>query len=142
MIKFHINGVFRKVIIDDLLPVDGYLGLLCSYSSNEDEFWVSLLEKAYLKLMGGYDFPGSNSSIDLQALTGWIPDRIDLDGSNKNFDGIKTMKNLAEKFNSGHVLITVATGDLTDEQTERCGLVNNHAYALLDIRFVQVLNEF
>lgn len=137
MIKFHVNGVFRKVIIDDLLPVDGYMGLLCSYSSLEDEFWVSLLEKAYLKLMGGYDFPGSNSSIDLNALTGWIPDRIDLD-KNGTFDGLKTMKNLGDKFNSGHVLITVATGDLTEELSERCGLVQNHAYALLDIRFVQV----
>lgn len=136
MIKLHVNGVFRKVIIDDLLPVDQYMGLLCSYSSNEDEFWVSLLEKAYLKLMGGtYSFPGSNSSIDLNALTGWIPDRIDLD--NGSFDGIKTMRNLAEKFTAGRALITVATGDLSDELSDRCGLVNNHAYALLDIRFVQ-----
>lgn len=86
--------------------------------------------------MGGYNFPGSNSSIDLNAITGWIPDRIDLD--TEAFDGERTLKNLAEKFNTGHVLITVATGDLTNEQTERCGLVNNHAYALLDIRFVQV----
>ena len=97
---------------------------------------MSLLEKAYLKLMGGYDFPGSNSSIDLNALTGWIPDRIDMDSG--SFDGLKTMKNLGDKFNSGHVLITVATGDLSNEQSERCGLVQNHAYALLDIRFVQV----
>jgi len=141
MIKLFINGVYRKVIIDDLLPADCYMGLLCSYSSNSNEYWISLLEKAYLKVMGGYDFPGSNSSIDLQALTGWIPDRIDLDDKSnekgKSFDGAKTMKNLSDKFHSGHVLITVATGDLTDEQSERTGLVPSHAYALLNIRLVQ-----
>ena len=52
------------------------------------------------------------------------------------------MKNLGDKFNSGHVLMTVATGDLSGEQSERCGLVQNHAYALLDIRFVQVGLDF
>lgn len=24
--------------------------LLCSYSSNHDEFWISLIEKAYIKV--------------------------------------------------------------------------------------------
>ena len=39
-----------QVEIDDRLPVSRSGELLCSHSSNRDEFWVSIIEKAYMKV--------------------------------------------------------------------------------------------
>ncbi|KAG8197420.1 hypothetical protein JTE90_014905 [Oedothorax gibbosus] len=136
MIKMHFNGVQRKILIDDYLPLGSQGELLCSFSSNKNEFWISLLEKAYMKVMGGYDFPGSNSSIDLHALTGWIPDRISIDVSDPTFAKDKIFNMLVEKHSKGDVLMTVATGELSTEEADRAGLVPTHAYAMLDIREV------
>ncbi|XP_031759165.1 calpain-7 isoform X4 [Xenopus tropicalis] len=148
MVKLHINGVPRKVIIDDFLPVDHSGELLCSYSNNKNELWVSLIEKAYMKVMGGYDFPGSNSNIDLHALTGWIPERIAMHSDNQAFDKESTFRMLYQRFHKGDVLITTATGVMTEEEGEKRGLVPTHAYAVLDIReykslrFLQLKNPW
>lgn len=132
-VKLHVNGIARKVIIDDYIPVGRYNQLLCSYSSNKSEFWVSLMEKAYMKLMGGYDFPGSNSNIDCYALTGWIPERITLRPNDPDFDSNGVFNRLKEGLNEGRCLITVATGELSDAECDRTGLVSTHAFAVLNL---------
>ncbi|CAH1973048.1 unnamed protein product [Acanthoscelides obtectus] len=137
MIKLHINGVARKVIIDDSLPIDRFGRLLCSYSSNKNEFWVSFLEKAYMKVMGGYDFPGSNSNIDLHALTGWIPERVAIRLKEPDFNKESLFNTLETRMEKGDVLVTVATGDLSDYESERSGLVPTHAYAVMDVQTVE-----
>jgi calpain-7 len=50
MVRLWANGVPRKVVVDDLLPVDKHKRLLCSCSSDRTELWVSVIEKAYLKV--------------------------------------------------------------------------------------------
>jgi calpain-7 len=64
------------------LPINTWGDYLCAYSSR-GKLWVSLIEKAYLKLHGGYEFMGSNSSRDLYTLTGWLPEKIHIRDEDK-----------------------------------------------------------
>ena len=79
----------------------------CSHSSHAEELWVSILEKAYMKVNGGYDFPGSNSGIDMHALTGWVPEQLRTDSGDFKRDRLWQRMTSASKF--GDCLITVAT---------------------------------
>lgn len=136
MVQLYVNGIKRKVVIDDYLPVNEGGKLLCSMSKNPNEFWISLIEKAYMKVMGGYDFPGSSSNIDMYALTGWIPERSPLKSSDPDvhIDNDLVFNKLLSRYHQGHCLITVSTGKLSNEEQERTGLVELHAYAVLDLR--------
>ncbi|KAL1663360.1 hypothetical protein GGF50DRAFT_57083, partial [Schizophyllum commune] len=117
-LKLLFNGCWRRVIIDDKLPrhapTNRLICLSCISTSNRVQraefelLWPSILEKGYMKLMGGYDFPGSNSSVDLYALTGWIPEQIDI--HSPHFIQERTWNRLKKGFDSGDCLITLGTG--------------------------------
>lgn len=80
--RLHFNGCFRKVVVDDRLPSSNTTRSLHVIDRNNPQLlWPALIEKAYLKVRGGYDFPGSNSGTDLWVLTGWIPEQVFLQRS-------------------------------------------------------------
>ncbi|OTF78253.1 hypothetical protein BLA29_012635 [Euroglyphus maynei] len=43
---------------------------------------------------------------------------------------------ISQRYNAGEALITFATGDISDFESERTGLVSTHAYAMLDVKNV------
>ena len=47
-----------------------------------------------------------------------------------------------QRFNKGDVLVTTSTGEMSDEDAERAGLVSSHAYAMLDLREVNGVKFF
>ncbi|PLW52836.1 hypothetical protein PCANC_08902 [Puccinia coronata f. sp. avenae] len=57
-------------VVDDQVPISTTGSSMCAKSRRGFYFWP---EKA---VVGGYNFVGSNSSVDLHALTGWTPETI------------------------------------------------------------------
>ncbi|CDR35970.1 RHTO0S01e11254g1_1 [Rhodotorula toruloides] len=129
--RLLVNGVWRSIPIDDKLPVtaDGRPSFACT--RQRDQLWPALVEKAYLTVMGGYDFAGSNSANDLYALSGWIPEYISLQSS---FRSEKTWIRLRDGFQAGKCVLTVGTGKTTDAALVKAGLVPSHNYAVIDVR--------
>ncbi|KAI9596505.1 hypothetical protein BDF19DRAFT_412595 [Syncephalis fuscata] len=63
--QFYRLGRWVEVVVDDLLPYDTINGrLLFARSTDPNEFWVSLVEKAYAKLLGSYDVLDAGSAAD------------------------------------------------------------------------------
>lgn len=136
ILRLNFNGCFRKVWLDDHLPVSINNRLLHVIDRNNPRLlWPALLEKAYLQIRGGYDFPGSNSGTDLWILTGWLPEQVFLHYDTDDPD--ETWKRMHDGFKEGTVLITIGTGDLSKTVEDGLGLIGHHDYAILDLKEAQ-----
>lgn len=80
IVKLFFNGIPRRVTIDHRILVSSQKQPLCTYSHNIGELWPILLEKAFLKVHGGYSYDGGNGGQDTYSITGWIPENMLLDG--------------------------------------------------------------
>lgn len=139
--RLNFNGCWRKVVIDDRLPVSKSTRMLHVVDRNNPSLlWPALLEKAYLKVRGGYDFPGSSSCTDLWTILGWIPEQIHLQGVEIVPDELWTRLSKASGY--GDVLMTVGTGNMSRRTEKELGLESQHDYAVVDLRTYGTERQF
>lgn len=66
-------------------------------------------------------------------MTGWVPERVAIRPNDPTFNKQSLFDTLETRLSNGDVLLTVATGELSDELADRTGLVPTHAYAVMNV---------
>lgn len=74
----------------------------------------------------------------MHALTGWIPEITLIQAEDPNFNSGDLFERLRNGLSQGICMITLSIKELPDEEAQRAGLVANHAYAVLDLREIDV----
>ena len=144
--RFFKNGEWHYIIIDTFLPFSKESKkFLFSHNDNFEIFWVALLEKAYAKLHGNYEFINNLSFIDIiEDLTNGYVTKIDfLDKKNKElieskklFNYLMNFKNSKEKY----FLICLRKNKLTKNKNRmemgEYGILENFAHSILSLEDV------
>ncbi|XP_068686428.1 calpain-5-like [Montipora foliosa] len=137
--RFWRQGEWTEVVIDDLLPtIDGQL--LYVHSSQRNEFWGSLLEKAYAKLNGSYEaLEAGNIADALVDFTGGVCESTNLQetGFNSDEEGRLAYFNTMQKAMNERSLIgaSISVKNKADmERRTETGLVMGHAYGVTAIK--------
>uniref|UniRef100_UPI00358FBE07 calpain-5-like isoform X1 n=1 Tax=Myxine glutinosa TaxID=7769 RepID=UPI00358FBE07 len=141
-------GIFRfvfcrfgrrvEVVVDDRLPTTQGKLLYC-HSSDANEFWSALLEKAYAKLNGCYEaLDGGSVAEALVDFTAGVSERIRLARGDYATDVARRYRlysELQKAHKHGALLacyIEPALGEIGTQMP--CGLVKGHAYAVTAVR--------
>ncbi|XP_053139262.1 calpain-13 [Hemicordylus capensis] len=123
--RFWYFGEWVDVVIDDRLPFlsGSYLSV---HPRSKNEFWPSLLEKAYAKLRGSYrKLHGGYISEALVDFTGGVQASFDLHKPHSNLHEI--MKAAAK---SECLMGCTTPGDLTGSRVLKNGIITGHAYTV------------
>ncbi|KAM8921017.1 calpain-3 isoform 4-T4 [Pelodytes ibericus] len=136
--QFWRYGDWVDVVIDDCLPTFNNQ-LVFTKSSQRNEFWSALLEKAYAKLHGSYEaLKGGNTTEAMEDFTGGVTEFYEIKEAPK--DLFKIMK---KAFDRGS-LIGCSIDAIVPAQFETrmaSGLVKGHAYSVTGVEETQFKGE-
>uniref|UniRef100_A0A669PNS2 Calpain-3 n=1 Tax=Phasianus colchicus TaxID=9054 RepID=A0A669PNS2_PHACC len=125
--QFWRYGDWVDVIIDDCLPTYNNQ-LVFTKSSQRNEFWSALLEKAYAKLHGSYEaLKGGNTTEAMEDFTGGVTEFYEIKDAPK--DIYKIMKHAIAR---GSLMASSIDTIMPMQYETRmsCGLVKGHAYSV------------
>jgi len=131
-VRFWRFGDWVSVFIDDRLPVKNK-ELLYAACSDPEEFWVSLVEKAYAKLHGSYEAIERGQTLDaLVDLTAGIAEYRDLKEITDHSMAYSTM---LRAYEAGSYFTCSVKGNFTEVNEH--GLVRGHAYTITKVMRVK-----
>ncbi|XP_068084672.1 calpain-5 isoform X2 [Anabrus simplex] len=140
--RFWRFGKWIDVVIDDKLPVLD-TRLLTAHSVWSSEFWISLLEKAYVKLHGSYDaLAGGHLANALVDFTGGVSEIMDL--KSEDYRSLERQSLLfsvlATEMNHSSILCAsvVATNDTLRGLRTDIGLYIGHAYCVTSVKRIHL----
>lgn len=146
---FFYQGGWKLEMIDTRIPCIDSLPI---FAYTEDEYWVMLLEKAWAKLHKSYyNTIGGSTNDVLHYLTGNFSITYDLVNDNdvdEMYETGELWKTLIKQYNRGNfittgglkeTLIDTLDGEMDPNEIDNSvgGLVDNHAYSILDVKIVE-----
>ncbi|MQL72578.1 hypothetical protein Taro_004937 [Colocasia esculenta] len=137
-VRFCIQGEWVPVIVDDWIPCESPGKPAFATSRKGNELWVSILEKAYAKLHGSYEaLEGGLVQDALVDLTGGAGEEIDMRSGQAQIDlASGRLWSQLLRFKQEGFLLGAGSPSGSDVHVSSSGIVQGHAYSLLQIREV------
>ncbi|XP_072038054.1 calpain-A-like [Amphiura filiformis] len=137
--RFWRFGRWVEVVIDDRLPVKPNGQLLFAKSSDQDEFWPALLEKAYAKLHGGYQGLAGGMAMDAFVdLTSGLSETYDYSNGDTPQDLFGILFRGART--GAFMTCSRKNSKWWDVEADENGIVSGHSYTVTDVQVIQTSN--
>ena len=126
---FFIDGEWQVVFVDDYFPFDPSQKNFVGARPHHNELWAILLEKAWVKINGGYiNSIGGLFSEAILSLTGFPTEIFKHKNLENQTDIFNLYRNIELGYKEGSIM---ACGSKSDENLKNYGLCPGHAYSIV-----------